>query len=77
MLEAAANGLGIASHPLVEHDLQSGRLVAPFGFMPAGKSYRVLHAKQAGQRQDRSVSVPDRKRRAAEPPGRGHGRPPR
>lgn len=49
MLEAAASGLGIgiASHPLVEHDLQSGRLVAPFGFTPTGKSYCVLHAKQA------------------------------
>ena len=32
MLEAAASGLGmgIASHPLVEEDLRSGRLVAPF-----------------------------------------------
>src|ERR1700757_339708 len=49
MLEAAASGLGIgiASHPLVEHDLQSGRLVAPFGFTPTGKSYCVLYAKQA------------------------------
>ena len=49
MLEAAASGLGIgiASHPLVEHDLQSSRLVAPFGFTPTGKSYCVLHAKQA------------------------------
>ena len=49
MLEAVAIGLGIgiASHPLVEHDLQSGRLVAPFGFTPTGKSYCVLHAKQA------------------------------
>jgi len=49
MLEAAASGLGIgiASHPLVEHDLQSGRLVAPFGFTPTGKFYCVLHAKQA------------------------------
>ena len=49
MLEAAASGLGvgIASRPLVEHDLQSGRLVAPFGFTPTGKSYCVLHAKQA------------------------------
>jgi LysR family glycine cleavage system transcriptional activator len=49
MLEAAASGLGIgiASHPLVEHDLQSGRLVAPFGFTPSGRSYCVLHARQA------------------------------
>jgi LysR family transcriptional regulator, glycine cleavage system transcriptional activator len=49
MLEAAASGLGIgiASHPLVAHDLQSGRLVAPFGFTPSGRSYCVLHARQA------------------------------
>jgi DNA-binding transcriptional LysR family regulator len=48
MLEAAASGLGIgiASHPLVEHDLRSGRLVAPFGFVPSGGSYCVLHAWQ-------------------------------
>ena len=47
MLEAAASGLGvgIASHPLVEEDLRSGRLVAPFGFVPSGRSYCVLHAK--------------------------------
>jgi DNA-binding transcriptional LysR family regulator len=49
MLEAAASGLGIgiASLPLVEQDLQSGRLVAPFGFAPTGRSYCVLHARQA------------------------------
>jgi DNA-binding transcriptional LysR family regulator len=49
MLEAAASGLGIgiASFALVEHDLQSGRLVAPFGFVPTGRSYCVLHARQA------------------------------
>jgi DNA-binding transcriptional LysR family regulator len=39
-------GIGIASHALVEHDLQSGRLVAPFGFIPSGRSYCVLHARQ-------------------------------
>ena len=49
MLEAAASGLGIgiASYPLVEQDLKSGRLVAPFGFVPSGSSYCVLHARQA------------------------------
>jgi LysR family transcriptional regulator, glycine cleavage system transcriptional activator len=49
MLEAAAAGLGIgiASYALVEPDLQSGRLVAPFGFAPSGRSYYVLHARQA------------------------------
>jgi len=47
MLEAAASGLGvgIASHALVEEDLRSGRLVAPFGFVASGRSYCVLHAK--------------------------------
>jgi LysR family transcriptional regulator, glycine cleavage system transcriptional activator len=49
MLEAAASGLGIgiASFPLVENDLKTGRLVAPFGFVPSGSSYCVLHARQA------------------------------
>jgi LysR family glycine cleavage system transcriptional activator len=49
MLEAAASGLGIgiASFPLVENDLKSGRLIAPFGFVPSGSSYCVLHARQA------------------------------
>jgi DNA-binding transcriptional LysR family regulator len=47
MLEAAASGLGmgIASHPLVEEDLRSGRLVAPFGFTATRRSYCVLHAR--------------------------------
>jgi LysR family glycine cleavage system transcriptional activator len=49
MLEAAASGLGIgiASYALVEYDLKSGRLVAPFGFVPSRRSYCVLHAKHA------------------------------
>jgi len=49
MLEAAASGLGIgiAAQPPVEHDLKSGRLVAPFGFTPSGRSYCVLHARRA------------------------------
>jgi LysR family glycine cleavage system transcriptional activator len=49
MLEAAASGLGIgiASYPLVEQDLKSGRLVAPFGFVPSGSSYCLLYARQA------------------------------
>jgi DNA-binding transcriptional LysR family regulator len=36
MLEAAASGLGLAvgSWPLVEQDIESGRLVAPLGFVP-------------------------------------------
>ena len=48
MLEAAASGLGIgiASYPMAEQDLKSGRLVAPFGFVPSGNSYCLLHARQ-------------------------------
>ena len=54
-LEAAASGLGIAigSFPLVEADLKSGRLVAPFGFMENDRSYCLLAAKSvagAGER---------------------------
>jgi len=49
MLEAAASGLGVAigPYPIVENDLKSGRLVAPFGFLPSGRSYHVLRAKNA------------------------------
>jgi LysR family glycine cleavage system transcriptional activator len=49
MVEAAASGLGIgiASRALVEDDLRSGRLVAPFGFAQSGRSYCVLCARQA------------------------------
>lgn len=49
LLEAAASGLGVAigSYPLVQPDLDSGRLVAPFGFVASGSSYCLLHAKKA------------------------------
>lgn len=49
LLEAAAAGLGAAvgSHPLLEQDLGSGRLVAPFGFLPGGRSYALLRARRA------------------------------
>jgi LysR family glycine cleavage system transcriptional activator len=45
MLEAAVSnlGIGIGSYALVEPDLKSGRLVAPFGFVPSGRSYYVMH----------------------------------
>lgn len=44
MLEAAASGLGVAigSFPLVEQDLQAGRLSAPFGFVSDRNAYAVL-----------------------------------
>lgn len=49
LLEAAASGLGVAigSYPLVQPDLHSGRLLAPFGFVATGSSYCLLHAKKA------------------------------
>jgi LysR family glycine cleavage system transcriptional activator len=49
LLEAAASGLGVAIGPyaLVEPDLKSGRLVAPFGFLPSGNSYHVLRPANA------------------------------
>jgi LysR family glycine cleavage system transcriptional activator len=48
LLEAAASGLGIAvgSQPLVQQDLDSGRLVAPFGFVASGNAYCLLHPKK-------------------------------
>jgi DNA-binding transcriptional LysR family regulator len=49
LLEAAASGLGVAigSEPLVAPDLSSGRLVAPFGLVPSGRAYTLLHARKA------------------------------
>jgi LysR family glycine cleavage system transcriptional activator len=49
MLEAAMGGLGVAIGfwHLVADDVRSGRLVAPFGFMPTGRHYTALLPKQA------------------------------
>lgn len=49
-LEAAASGLGVAigSLPLVETDVKSGRLVAPFGFVASDRYYCLLTAEGAG-----------------------------
>jgi LysR family transcriptional regulator, glycine cleavage system transcriptional activator len=49
MLEAAASGLGVAivPYPIVKSEVESGRLVAPFGFLPSGRSYYLLHPKAA------------------------------
>jgi LysR family transcriptional regulator, glycine cleavage system transcriptional activator len=49
LLEAAIRGLGvgIGSYPLVEEDLKTGRLVAPFGFVSSGRTYYLLHSKQS------------------------------
>jgi DNA-binding transcriptional LysR family regulator len=45
-LQAAVAGLGIAIGPwhLVQDDLASGQLAAPFGFVPDGSSYHLLSA---------------------------------
>jgi LysR family transcriptional regulator, glycine cleavage system transcriptional activator len=47
LLQAAASGFGVAigPHPLVADDLMTGRLVAPFGFVPSGLSMYVLYPK--------------------------------
>ena len=44
MLEAATAGLGVAIAPrvLVQDDLDSGRLAAPFGFVDSGLAYVLL-----------------------------------
>jgi DNA-binding transcriptional LysR family regulator len=49
MLEAAMGGLGVAIGfwHLVADDVRSGRLAAPFGFMPTGRHYTALLPKQA------------------------------
>ena len=49
MLEAAAAGLGaaIGPWPSIIDDLASGRLVAPFGFVPARARYVALRPKDA------------------------------
>jgi LysR family transcriptional regulator, glycine cleavage system transcriptional activator len=49
LLEAAASGLGVAIGPyhLVEQDIKSGRLIAPFGFLPNSSSYYALHPARA------------------------------
>jgi LysR family transcriptional regulator, glycine cleavage system transcriptional activator len=47
LLQAAASGFGMAigPHPLVAEDIATGRLVAPFGFVPNGLSMYVLYPK--------------------------------
>jgi LysR family glycine cleavage system transcriptional activator len=52
LLEAAASGLGaaIGSYPLVEQDLKSGRLTAPFGFVPSGSAYHLLSPRMGPSR---------------------------
>lgn len=49
MLEAALGGLGVAIGfwHLVADDIRSGRLVAPFGFLPTGRHYTALLPQQS------------------------------
>ncbi|MCS3778580.1 DNA-binding transcriptional LysR family regulator [Tsukamurella ocularis] len=48
-LQAASAGLGIAigSYPMVADDLSTGRLIAPWGFVPDGSRYVVLTPESA------------------------------
>ncbi len=51
LLQAAAAGFGVAigPHPLVADDLSTGRLVAPFGFVPSGLTMYVLYPQSRAQ----------------------------
>jgi DNA-binding transcriptional LysR family regulator len=46
---AAGFGVAIGPQPLVTDDLASGRLVAPFGFVPSGLSMYVLYPRWRAQ----------------------------
>ncbi|MCZ4281458.1 LysR substrate-binding domain-containing protein [Kiloniella laminariae] len=52
MLEGVLGGLGAAIAPwvLVSEDVKAGRLVAPFGFVSSGQTYRILS--RAGSRSE-------------------------
>jgi len=54
MIQAAAFGLGVAvvPHMLAINDLQSGRLVAPFGFVPGPRQLFLWIAPHLGSRKD-------------------------
>ena len=54
MIQAAAFGLGVAvvPHILAINDLQSGRLVAPFGFVPGPRELFLWIAPHVGSRKD-------------------------
>lgn len=45
MTEAALGGLGVALAivVIVSHDVDLGKLVAPYGFAPDGARYGVIH----------------------------------
>jgi DNA-binding transcriptional LysR family regulator len=50
-LEAASAGLGICIAPwhLVVSEIQSGRLIAPFGFVRSGRRYCLVHPAELAQ----------------------------
>jgi DNA-binding transcriptional LysR family regulator len=54
MIQAAAFGLGVAvvPHLLAIDDLQSGRVVAPFGFVPGPRQLFLWIAPPLGSRKD-------------------------
>lgn len=60
LLQAAATGFGVAigPHPLVADDLAAGRLAAPFGFVPGGRSIYLLY-RTAAASDDRVTAFRD------------------
>ncbi|OYD23295.1 LysR family transcriptional regulator [Oceanimonas baumannii] len=48
-IQAAVDGLGAAlgPYPLIMDDLKRGNLIAPFGFVPSGHDYVLLHQDKA------------------------------
>jgi DNA-binding transcriptional LysR family regulator len=54
MIQAAAVGLGVAvvPHMLAINDLESGRLVAPLGFVPGPRQLFLWIAPHLGSRKD-------------------------
>ena len=54
MIQAAAFGLGVAvvPHMLAINDLEAGRLVAPFGFVPGPRQLFLWIASHLGSRKD-------------------------
>jgi LysR family glycine cleavage system transcriptional activator len=76
MLEAATAGLGtaIAPWPLVIDDIAAGRLVAPFGFRPSGKSYVVLRRRRQDQKAEAFCGwLAEEARRTPRPPAAARG----
>ncbi|QYY33860.1 LysR family transcriptional regulator (plasmid) [Cupriavidus pinatubonensis] len=59
LIQAAVCGLGVAVVPkmLVQNDLESGKLVAPFGFIPGGRKLVLWTASRLASRPDVKMLV--------------------